>query len=783
VSALLRRAFPDHARPSVVATILMAGLGATLALFVPGFDAPNYYSSFALALFGGLIAGPVGVMVGRNALERRRNPFVAALHAIVVPSLAPLVVLLLNGVRVQQCDVFAGILFYGVAVVLTMAFAATLGAGLAALTRRRGLAVVLYYLVWATWVFTEVWHIYRHPAIFAYDPFAGFFSGALYDTVIELDSRLVLYRLNNLAQALLIVSFVRLGWDRLAGRVTRDALRAARPSRWVALVVSAAVCLGFWMARASIGYEVSRDDIETELGGVIDGPRLRLVYDRKTIPEAEAQALYEDHIYRLDQLAAKLGPFPDKITSYVYGSTDQKRRLMGAAQVYIAKPWLREVHLNRLPYGNAITRHELAHVVLGVFAPDPFDIPTTNLVLGPITTPIPMPQMALVEGAAETFEWDAGQLTPHQWSCAMRQAQLAPPLEQLLAADGFYKQASDKAYTLAGSFIRWLLDTYGSDKFERVYEHGDFEAIYGRPLAALVADWGTFVDGLAVPADAAGLATGRYTKVAVFYRVCGLDIARRESEAGKLLGKGERDAARALYQEVVDWVPDDPQKRIPLLQLAVGDNDLATAERLFAGYMALEKGRNVVSDAWATELLGDAKWRAGKVADAAALYASVADAPAPEDRKRNVLVKAWVAASSRHAPVGKYLLDGQPASLDAASAALPDDPLVKYLVGRRKANEHQNSEAEALLVASVGSLPSDDYAPWIPWVRRETWRMIGHARFDLGAYAAAAEAFETFANLTPYGGDRDRYLDWAERCRWKLAHPELGRGTPSIEEN
>lgn len=746
----------------------MGGAGLALALFVPGFDSPGYYSALSLALLGGLVAGPIGVVAGRRALVARKNPFVAALHAVAPAAFAPLAILLLNGVRVQQCDVWSGVFFYLLGPPLTCAFAAFVGAGCAAFARRYRFAVPLYYFVWLAWVALDLLHLYRHPAIFAYNPFGGFFSGAVYDTVIEIDWRIVLYRLNNLAQALFIVTLVRLAWDRIEGRMSLDAASHAPARRWLAWLATVAACLVFWSSRGAIGYEIDRPQIQRELGGVIRGPRLVLWYSKEHINESEAQSLYEDHLFRLDQLAERLGPYPETVTSYVYGTNDQKRRLMGAAQVYIAKPWLHEIHLNHVPYGAAVVRHELAHVVLGVFAPAPFHIPTADF--------IPVPQMALVEGAAEAFEWDTGQLDSHEWACAMRQAKLAPPLDDILGPDGFYKQSSDKAYTLSGSFIRWLMDTQGPARFERVYRDGDFEGVYGVPLPQLVSDWGAFVDALKVPDDAAGLATGRYNTVAVFYRPCGLDVARTESEAAKRSAAGDRDGAREAYEQVVAWIPKDPQKRLPLLSLAVSGNDLATAERIFADYMALTEGRNPVSDAYATELLADVRWRTGDVDAAAKLYASVAGTPSPEDRRRNILVKAWVAADKAHQIVGSYLLDGQLGTLDKVAAALPNDPLVDYLVGRRRALDRKLDEAIPLLEASTRDLPDDAFAPWVPWVRRETWRLLGQARFDAKRYAEAAAAFETFARLTPYGGDRARYLDWAERARWKMARESAPHG-------
>ena len=93
-----------------------------------------------------------------------------------------------------------------------------------------------------------------------------------------------------------------------------------------------------------IGYEVSRADITAQLGASISNERLTLVYDASSVGVEAAERLLEDHSFRLWQLEDQLGiDMPDRITSFVYRDNAQKRRLMGAHRVFIAKPWQAEI--------------------------------------------------------------------------------------------------------------------------------------------------------------------------------------------------------------------------------------------------------------------------------------------------------------------------------------------------------------------------------------------------------------------------------------------------------
>lgn len=63
-----------------------------------------------------------------------------------------------------------------------------------------------------------------------------------------------------------------------------------------------------------------------------------------------------------------------------------------------------------------------------------------------------------------------------------------------------------KAYTVAGSFVRYLIETRGMDKFRALYaltpmvpheriasDPARWEAVYGKPLTALAAEWKAFL--------------------------------------------------------------------------------------------------------------------------------------------------------------------------------------------------------------------------------------------------------------------------------------------------
>jgi len=56
-------------------------------------------------------------------------------------------------------------------------------------------------------------------------------------------------------------------------------------------------------------------------------------------------------------------------------------------------------------------------------------------------------------------------------------------------------------YYSAGSFVRYLINTYGAEKFTRLYASGDYAAIYGESLRTLQDAWLAQLDARELPAD------------------------------------------------------------------------------------------------------------------------------------------------------------------------------------------------------------------------------------------------------------------------------------------
>jgi hypothetical protein len=185
------------------------------------------------------------------------------------------------------------------------------------------------------------------------------------------------------------------------------------------------------------------------------------------------------------------------IHAFYFATADRKARLMGARHVEMAKPWLRQIYVTHEAFPHPSLRHEIAHVVAGRFGDPWFGVAARRVAGLPVLV-----NPGLIEGLAVALDWPGSSrsMTPHQSMRAMELLGYAPSADDVFSVR-FMTLSSARGYTAAGSFLRFLLDTYGPAPVRAVYRSGgDFAAAFGKPQAALVAEWRAMLATVEVPA-------------------------------------------------------------------------------------------------------------------------------------------------------------------------------------------------------------------------------------------------------------------------------------------
>ncbi|MEK7250297.1 MAG: hypothetical protein AAB209_07745, partial [Bacteroidota bacterium] len=330
---------------------------------------------------------------------------------------------------------------------------------------------------------------YFAPAIFSYNFFFGYFPGLTYDEALDISMSLVLFRILTLILAGALVWMARLllkhtnindaVWEK--GVTLLGAMVQGR-NVFVTAAIATLVIVTWWF-RGELGFDSTSSFIQKRLGEHYETEHFRIFYSRESYNDDEIKWVAAEHEFRLKQITYAMSlPFKGKIESYIYPSTEVKQRLMGAGNTNVAKPWSQQIHITKQSL-EATMKHELVHVLVA-----PFGLPIINASLS----------AGLVEGVAMAIEWDWGNRTLHQYGAAMKRFGVSPDISAMMTITGFASQSSSVSYVLAGSFCRYLIDTYGIRNMMLLYRSNNYERIYDKPLSELISEWQNFLSTIQI---------------------------------------------------------------------------------------------------------------------------------------------------------------------------------------------------------------------------------------------------------------------------------------------
>lgn len=752
-----RRALALLRRPAVRRACLATSGAGLLSPFVPLANVPGYESAAIATLLSLAMGGIAGVASARQErLEAGSDgPFsqvvrasAAALLLALLPLAATLTGALVAGALGPSCSLTDGLGWYPILTLPTAALASTFGVACGALTRRRKLPGLLFLCgVAASFLYTA-WPVLTGPQVFLYDHLLGYLPGPLYDEVVEIQSPLLFFRLFTLAQAVALLGATTLFWRE--GRLSL----APRPHLAGLFLLTAGGALSTWglLDGSRLGFRQSNETVARALGATTEGTSCVVVHPREMKKEKVARFVAEcDH--RMDELQSFFGVEGRHPTVFLYRNRGEKKWLVGASGTQFAKPWLQQLHVDERGWPHPVLKHELAHLVTATMGRPPFGV--TSVAMGLL------PVQGLIEGAAVAADWPPGELTVHQQARAMRLLGLAPSLPKILSALGFYGQPASRAYTYAGSFVRWLVEEHGPASFGRLYEDGDFAAAYGMPLEKLVAQWERWLDETALPPRALAVAERRFKRPAIFRRPCARQVAELTGEARAAFAAGDLERAADIYGRCAKLDGGDPGHLLSRLHAfaAAGQSDRV---RELAEAIGAHPGNHTLLEASTWISLGDSLAVEGKREEAAGAWTEALSFQLDRAMERNLQVKVEAVADEALARVVfPYLTDGGDSRLLAIRDLLeerPDYGTGWYLIGRRL---HQRDDPEGAIAhldkALAAGLPS-------PLLEREARRTRALA---LLATDRASEACAEFERLGQQGdeGERLESLDLLGLCR------------------
>jgi hypothetical protein len=752
-----------------VAMALATAIGVVLAI-VPLLGVLGVESALLL----GVALPPLAALCGaRIALAARAERIASgglllqrALAGGLLVLLGPLLVLLLNALRVPTCAPLEGLTFLALGPLSGIALASALGALAGALPVRAWLCTTLALLLPLSDIARAIYDFLTTPAVFAYGHFFGYFPGSLYDELIAVPWQLLTLRVFSVCAFAALCMVLVAHYDPVAARLRVR----ARPGRAALLLVSVPCLIAFaggWLNAAQLGHRASSQHIAEVLGGHARSERCELIVPRE-LRRARRQRLADDCDFRVRQMERWLGVrHPRRLRVLLFRSAEEKRVLMGAASTNIAKPWRSEVYLQDDVWPHPVLAHEVAHIVASNVGRGPMRIAGK---LGGV-----VPDFALIEGLAVAAAWansSAVGLTPHQWTRAMLEEGLLPPLQALFGT-GFLAQQRRLAYTVSGSLLRFIAQQHGNAAIRRIYQSGDVPGSIGTTLPELERRFHAFLLTVELPDSARALARQRFAGSSILSGVCPHEKARlRQQLDGELIANDTAQAQRTC-ERLLAIDANDASVRALLATVYARRRDLVAAERELA-FLQNTLGAAPPVLAGVRHAIADESWRTGREQQALDGYRSLLAEPNDRDVLRVLQVKSLaLQRSTRERALIFALLVGEPGqAVDGAVAvylarelrAVRDDGLPHYLEARQLASRERFAEgAELFAQARARGLPSVELA-------LEALRLQAHARAGAGDLAGARELYrELRGSRDAPQAMRDEADEWLSRIAWLAA--------------
>ncbi|MEM1008295.1 MAG: hypothetical protein AAGJ35_04765, partial [Myxococcota bacterium] len=696
----------------------------------------------------------------------------------------PLLIVIANGLRVPNCNWSKGFAYFGLYSGFGLVIALLHGY-LWGLVRSKRLAFAGVYLTPLCFVGVTLYSAYAHPPIFAYDPFFGFFPGSLYDELRPINPSFVLYRLYNLSICVAILALLALfagkqGWlgsthfawrdplwrpDREAidGRLQRKGSweRVVTAFFWLGVALSCAITGSF--LRHQLGFAQTNASIQEALGGRHETPHFILYYDKKRLKPKQLRKLAQDHEFRYAQLRDYFQHEPQrKVESYLFQNAQQKKALMGAGRTMVARPWAYQIYLHGTSFPHPVLKHELAHVFSAAFGYGPLRISTRFHLL---------PLNALIEGVAVAADWNFHSLTPHQWVKAMLHKKWDISPERILGPTGFWSQSSSKAYRIAGSFSRYLIDQYGMPAYKKVYGQAQFKAVYRKSLHQLSKEWIQFLHNKVQlsPSDQhiANYAFRHFRSI--FQKTCLHEVAALHQRIALAKQKEMYGFAISLQQRLCR-IHNHPYNLRAQAQLYLKDKQydkgIAMLRSLQRDY---PQTKHPLFHAGLTMDIASAQIHQKQFNAAQTLLANIPQPPLPLHTRRSLWVRQIAFNNPKLRTTVLQYLEGKhtTAALIEMQRLLDQKPsttVLRYLLGRRLFFSEQYTKARVYLQAI-------QHTQVPPAIFLETMNMVAKSLFFQQDYKESIRVFREMVQQNSAHVPslvRRSAKDWIARCQWHL---------------
>ena len=302
--------------------------------------------------------------------------------------------------------------------------------------------------------------------------FAGFLHGPIYDEFIAMDRGIVLARQSHIMIALACLLSVLMTINRRFIVVVGGLLVTALAFNLMA---------GTYPSTRH-GHTALREYLRGSMSG--DGFTLhyrpeRSVDDKTgkesfvTEPPQAVKWVFQDSQFHIRELREIFGRPPSEVQIYLYPDAELKKLHFGGGATDVTDVVTPSVHITMGGWPHPTLRHELVHAMAAHLGYKGLGF---------------HPNMAFTEGLAMALAPTESSLSLDEGVANLIKNNKLPKMEALFSPL-FWKEPGSIAYTVSGSFLQFLISTYGIEGVKKLYSGATWKQAFKISSADVISKW------------------------------------------------------------------------------------------------------------------------------------------------------------------------------------------------------------------------------------------------------------------------------------------------------
>lgn len=485
----------------------------------PLFNILSFEASFINAIVFSIVSGIFWLNSKSKKYKLKQYLFFYSLLILI-----PLIILCISTLFCQNCPLDDGVLFY---IIISLP-SIIVGNAIAEFSNfiSSKFKYILFVIFWLIVLLGFLPELYYNPQIYFYNPIFGYYPGVIYDELIEVNSKLFLYRLINVIFSFIVILVL------IKIKYLRKTLQV------IVLSVFIIIYLISGNLKVNFNFATDEEKIISKLNGVFENEFIKIVYPQ-SLNERDIKILFIEHFNAVREIEEQLKTkFDKKLTSFVFTSGAQKKELFGSANADVAKPWLMQIYLNYNNYQSSL-KHELAHLMSSKYATGLFEI-SGNF------------NPAMIEGYAMAIENNYDDYDIDYLAFLAFNNNYKVSIENLFNNFSFFSNVSSLSYIYSGSFIKYLGENYNWSNVNNVYSTLNFEKEFGLNLNELEKNFYNYLLKLSFK-DNKHKANFYFGRVPLFKKYCARATAKQLKKAQLLFTEKNYSEASNLFEKVYSY--------------------------------------------------------------------------------------------------------------------------------------------------------------------------------------------------------------------------------------